>query len=115
VLAVTVVAGPALFPLVFGEDFEAGGDVLLALAPLHFMMFVATPAGLMLIAIDRRKLQTIFTGSRLLGAVATITAGHALGASLTGALALYAASMAAVSAALGVTAWRLSGRADDRG
>jgi len=115
VLAVTVIAGPALFPIVFGDEFEAGGDVLLALAPLHFMMFIAMPGGLTLIALDRRKLQAGFTAARLIGAVATIAIGHELGVSLTGALALYAASMAVVSAGIGVTAWRLSGRADASG
>jgi O-antigen/teichoic acid export membrane protein len=112
VLAVTIAAGPALFPIVFGDDFESGSDALLALAPLHFMMLVAIPAGMTLIALDRRRLQTVFTGARLLGAVATLTIGHAVGVSLTGSLAMYAASMALVSAGLGLTAWRLSGQAD---
>jgi len=112
VLAVTIVAGPALFPIVFGDDFESGSDALLALAPLHFMMLVALPPGTTLIALDRRRLQSVFTGARLLGAVTTLTIGHAIGVSLTGSLAMYAASMALVSAGLGLTAWRLSGQAD---
>jgi O-antigen/teichoic acid export membrane protein len=111
-LLVAVLAGPALFPIVFGQEFEAGSEVLLALAPLHFMMFVSTPAGMTLIALDQRKLQAVFTSARLLGAVVAIVVAHELGLSVTVALALYAASMAAVSAGLGVAAWRLTGRTD---
>jgi len=111
-LAVTVVVGPGLFPIVFGDEFEAGSDALLALAPLHFATFVAAPAGFTLMALDRRRLQAAFTAARLVGAVATITVGHALGASLTLSLALYAAWMIVTSGGIAATAWRLSGRAD---
>ena len=79
------------------------------------MMLVAIPAGITLMALDRRKLQTVFTGARLAGAVATIAVAHELGWSLTVALALYAAAMAIVSGAIGIAGWRLSGRSDAQG
>jgi O-antigen/teichoic acid export membrane protein/glycosyltransferase involved in cell wall biosynthesis len=112
VLMPVAVAGPALFPIVFGQDFGSGSDVLLALVPLHFMIFVSAPSGIALVALDRRRLQSVFAGTRLAGAVAAIAAGHAFGLSLAPALGVYAASMAVVSAAVAALAWRLSGEAD---
>ena len=109
-LVLAVVAGPPLFPLVFGNDFEAGGEVLAALAPLHFFLLISGPAGLTLMALDRTRLQSAFSGARLAGAVIAIAGVHAAGGSLVLALAAYAASMAAVSAAIAVAAWRLVGR-----
>jgi O-antigen/teichoic acid export membrane protein len=114
VLVLAVVAGPPVFSTVFGQDFGAGGELLLALGPLYFSMLVAAPAGMTLVALDRRRLQAAFTGARLAGAVVSIGLAHAAGLSLTWAVAAYAAAMAIVSGGLGALAWRLSGQADAR-
>jgi O-antigen/teichoic acid export membrane protein len=110
VLAIVVVAAPPLFGTVFGDGWHGGGDLVLALAPLHFSLFAAVPAGQALQACGRTGLLTIVAAGRLGAPIAGIAGGHALGWSLTESMALYAAAMAAVSALNATLAWRVTRR-----
>jgi O-antigen/teichoic acid export membrane protein len=108
-LAVVLVAAPPLFGPVFGTSWHGGGELLLALAPLHFSLFAAVPAGQALHARGRTDLVMVVATGRLLSPIAGIAGGHALGWSLTGSLALYAAAMASVSVLNAAMAWRVTG------
>jgi O-antigen/teichoic acid export membrane protein len=110
VMVVVLLLGPTLFGPIFGGDWDHAGRLLLALAPLHFSVFAAVPAGQTLVALRRTDLVTLVSAGRLASPVIGVAGGHALGWSLTGALGLYAACMVAVSVMNAAMAWRLSGR-----
>ena len=109
-LTLVLFAGPPLFGPVFGDEWSSAGHLLFALAPLHFAVFAASPAGLTLQALGRTGLLTAVGAARLSAPVLGIAGGHALGFSLRASLGLYAAAMVAISVVLVTLAWRLSSR-----
>jgi O-antigen/teichoic acid export membrane protein len=109
-LTVVLLIGPPLFGTIFGSEWDDAGDLLFALAPLHFSIFASAPSGLTLQVLGRTDLLTALSAARLAAPIAGISAGHALGWSLTASLGLYAATMVVISALVVATAWRLSSR-----
>jgi O-antigen/teichoic acid export membrane protein len=108
ILAVVLVAGPPLFGPVFGGHWHGGGELILVLAPLHFSLLAAVPAGQTLQARGRTDLLMRVAAARLAAPVLGIAGGHAIGLPLTASLAIYAGAMATISAVNAVMAWRLS-------
>jgi O-antigen/teichoic acid export membrane protein len=104
-----MVAGPPLFGPVFGDEWTDGGVLVLVLAPLHFSLFAAVPAGQTLQARGRTDLLMGVAAGRLLAPFAGIAGGHALGLGFTASVGLYAAAMALVSLGNAALAWRVSG------
>ena len=111
--AAVLLLGPPLFGFVFGESWEGGGDLLLALAPLHFAMFVGIPASQTLHALGRTGTLTATAAARLAAGVGGVTIASALGWSLTAGLGIYAAGTAVTTAVAMLAARRAARRSDE--
>lgn len=106
-----LLAGPALFALIFGEPWRTTGAIVQILVPLHLARFVALPVAQTLNVTGRQHLHL---AASLLGAAALLGSfalGAALGLPLEGTLLLYSlGSTVAFLFYLGA-AWRAAAQA----
>jgi O-antigen/teichoic acid export membrane protein len=101
-----LLAGPALFALVFGEPWRGTGVIVQLLVPLHLTRFVALPVTQTLNVTGRQHLHLV---ASLLGAAALLSSfalGAALALPLEGTLLLYSLSSTAAFLFYLGCAWR---------
>ncbi|HTG48191.1 MAG TPA: lipopolysaccharide biosynthesis protein [Actinomycetota bacterium] len=113
VLALAVLA-PWLFGLVLGARWQEAGEFTRVLTPLFLADFAAYPLSQTLNLLERQGLQFAWDTGRLLGVIASIAIGHALGWSALTTVAVLGVTMAAFYALLAVLGYRVLVRHTDR-
>ena len=86
-LAIVLLA-PALFPLVFGEEWRIAGYAAAALAPSMVVQLIVAPLSRIVFVYEGQEAKLIFDIAALLLTVAAITGAKLLGLSFIAALAL---------------------------
>ena len=79
-LLLVLIAGPALFALVFGEEWRQAGSYAQWLAPWLFVVFIASPLSSLVFVLNRQRQELVFQTALIAGRLAALFVGAALGA-----------------------------------
>ena len=79
-LLLVLIAGPALFALVFGEEWRQAGSYAQWLAPWVFIVFIAAPLSPLVFVLNRQPQELVFQTTLIAGRLAALFVGAALGA-----------------------------------
>jgi O-antigen/teichoic acid export membrane protein len=105
--AMAIVLGPALFPLVFGDQWRTAGYVAAALAPRMVGHMIVSPLSRIVFVYEGQEAKLIFDGALLTLTIAALTGSKLLGLTFLAALAILAlADLIAYGLYAGIL-WRL--------
>jgi len=107
-LPVAILVAPHLLAPIFGTRWSGAGTLFPALAVAQLALFLATPAGLLLQALERTGLQAAIALARFVAGAGGLATASALGWQLTAGVELLAVGNVTISAAVITIALRLA-------
>ena len=78
-LLLVLMARPALFSVVFGEEWSQAGSYAQWLAPWLFIVFIASPLSSLVFVLNRQPQELVFQTTLIAGRLAALFVGAALG------------------------------------
>ena len=78
-LLLVLIAGPALFAFVFGEEWRQAGSYAQWLAPWLFVVFIASPLSSLVFVLNRQRQELVFQSTLIAGRLGALFVGAALG------------------------------------